>query len=145
MTALTTGVIVSTRAGHLMIDPAEIVWIAARDYYAEVHVSGRRHLLRESLDCLASRLEPLDFVRVHRSAIVNLKHVHEMRRRGDHAVVVLIDGTRVRVSRRRQELLAATLRWARGRRSAPCPPLVVASREDHGGDHGAAGSNRRNG
>src|SRR5690606_23649869 len=59
--------VVPTATGDLLVDPREIDWIGADDYYAVLHVGGRRLLLRESLASLAQRLEGARFVRVHRS------------------------------------------------------------------------------
>lgn len=89
-----------------IVETAEIDWIEAEDYYARLHTASGSYLLRESLRGLEQRLDPAEFCRVHRSAIVRLDRVRELRPafRGD-AVAVLKDGTRVRVSRsRRPEL-----------------------------------------
>jgi two-component system, LytTR family, response regulator len=102
--------VVPTPTGDLVLDAAEIDWIGADDYYAEVYAGGRRHLLRESLTSLAARLEASHFVRVHRSAIVNVDRVRELRSVGDAVVVVLRDGTEVPVSRRHREMITSALR-----------------------------------
>jgi len=81
-------------------------WIEGADYYVKLHVGGRVHLLREPLRSLAERLDPSRFARVHRSAIVNLARIREIRMaaRGDHTLV-LEDATRLRLTRaRRREL-----------------------------------------
>jgi two-component system, LytTR family, response regulator len=103
--------VLPTATGELVLDADEIDWIQADDYYAAVHARRRRHLIRESLSSLGDRLDATRFVRVHRSAIVNLDRVRELRvaRVGDSAVV-LRDGTRVPVSRRRREQVAELLR-----------------------------------
>jgi two-component system LytT family response regulator len=83
-----------------------IDWIEGADYYVKLHVSGRVHLLREPLRSLAQRLDPARFARVHRSAIVNLSRIREIRMsgNGDHTLV-LDDATRLRLTRtRRREL-----------------------------------------
>ena len=100
---------VPTAAGRLLLDPDEVDWIGADDYYAAVHAAGRRHLVRESLDSLEARLRA-PFLRVHRSAIVNVARVRELRSASGRAVVVLRDGTEVAVSRRRREAVADALR-----------------------------------
>jgi len=88
----------------------EVDWIEADDYYAKLHVGEKTHLLRESMGSLESRLDPLRFFRVHRSAIVNLDRVREVQFlfRGEH-VVILHDGTRLKLTRSRLEKLEATL------------------------------------
>ena len=90
-----------------------IDWIEGADYYVKLHVSGRVHLLREPLRSLAQRLDPARFARVHRSAIVNLARVREIRvaARGDHAIV-LEDTTRLRLTRTRRRDLEALIELA---------------------------------
>jgi two-component system, LytTR family, response regulator len=92
----------------------EIDWIEAADYYASVHVGAASHLVRESLNDLERRLDPRRFVRVHRSAIVNVDRVKALQPhlRGD-AVVILRDGTRVKLSRNRRDAFERALESAR--------------------------------
>ena len=94
----------------LFVDVEEIRWIEAADYYARLHLGSGSQLLRRSLQALEERLDPDRFVRVHRSAIVAVDRVRELHPtfRGD-AVVVLDDGTRVRVSRRHRRTLETCL------------------------------------
>jgi two-component system LytT family response regulator len=105
--------LVPTSSGDLVLDVNEIDWIEADDYYAAVHARGRRHLIRESLASLEQRLDASQFVRAHRSAIVNIERVRQVRSASESAaetVLVLRDGTRVPVSRRRREQVAVALR-----------------------------------
>jgi two-component system LytT family response regulator len=103
--------VVPTSTGDLVLDVDEIDWIQAEDYYAAVHARGRRHLIRESLASLEQRLDPSRFIRVHRSAIVPLDRVREMRSASTgERVLVLRDGTRIPVSRRRREQVAELIR-----------------------------------
>ena len=100
-----------TANGEIVLDASEVDWIQAEDYYAAVYALGKRHLIRESLASLEERLDPAHFVRVHRSAIVRLDRVRELRSMGaGEWVVVLRDGTRVPVSRRRKEQVAEAIR-----------------------------------
>jgi two-component system, LytTR family, response regulator len=96
------GLVAPTESGAIVVDPDEIDWIEAEDYYVRVHAGGTRHLLRESLSALEARLDPERFVRVHRGALVRLDRVREVvtSERGE-TIAVLRDGTRVPVSRRR--------------------------------------------
>jgi two-component system, LytTR family, response regulator len=102
--------VVSTPGGELVIPVAEIDWIGADDYYARIHIGAKSHLLRESLASLEGRLDPRRFVRVHRSVIVQIDRVREVRSGEGGDEVVLRDGSRVRVSRRRQGALEKLLR-----------------------------------
>src|SRR5688500_363779 len=103
-------IVVSERATDIVLDPAEIDWIEAEDYYAAIHALGKRHLVRESLSSLERRLDPRSFVRVHRSAIVRLDRVRELRGAEGSATILLRDGTEIPVSRRRRERVAALIR-----------------------------------
>jgi hypothetical protein len=99
----------------------DVDWIEGADDYACLHVGTRRHLTDDRLRELERILDPSRFVRVHRSALVNLACVRAVEdgRWGD-AVAVLRDGTRVRVSRTRREALMSALRQTADRpRSAP--------------------------
>ena len=89
----------------------DVDWIEGADDYACLHVGARRHLTDDRLRELERMLDPSRFVRVHRSALVNLARVREVEdgRWGD-AVAVLRDGTRVRVSRTRRAALMSALR-----------------------------------
>ena len=106
--------VVPTATGDLVLDVADIDWIEADDYYAAIHARGRRHLLRQSLAVLEQRLDAARFVRAHRGAIVNIDRVRELRAEAGDTVLVLRDGTRVPVSRRRREQVARRLRVLAG-------------------------------
>ncbi len=87
-----------SRIATLAID--DIDWIEAQDYYAEIHASGRTYLVRQSLQKLATSLDPGRFVRIHRKTIVNVRRVKELEPmfHGEY-VVFLHDGTRLKLSR----------------------------------------------
>lgn len=79
-----------------VVDIADVNWIEAASYYARIHVSrdirgSRSFLVRESLTSLVPQLDPRDFVRVHRSAIVRIEQIAEVEER----IVVLKSGERV--------------------------------------------------
>jgi two-component system LytT family response regulator len=103
-------VVIATAQGQRVIPLDDIEWIGADDYYAAVYTGGRRHLLRETMASLESRLDPARFVRVHRGAIVSIARIREVRSAGGDTVVILRDGTRLPVSRRRRAALASALR-----------------------------------
>jgi two-component system, LytTR family, response regulator len=114
-------IIVPTSSGELLLDVNEIDWIEADDYYAAIHARGRRHLMRQSLALLERRLDANRFVRAHRGAIVNIERVRELRAVAGDTVLVLRDGTRVPVSRRRREHVARRLRVLGGSPLAAAP------------------------
>jgi len=84
----------------LLIDVADVDWIEAAGNYVRLHHGAESHLLRETMTALEGRLDPSRFVRIHRSTIVNLDRVKELRHilHGDYAVI-LRDGTRLTLSR----------------------------------------------
>jgi two-component system LytT family response regulator len=98
--------VVTTVKGAVRIDPAEIDWIGADDYYAVIHVGDKHYLLRESLTSLEERLPKNAFIRVHRSAIVNCRSVRELRR----GALILRDGTRIVTSRRKRAAVTSALK-----------------------------------
>jgi two-component system LytT family response regulator len=88
----------------------EIDWIEAADYCAKLHAGGSVHVVRVSLGALERLLDPMCFVRVHRSAIVSLDRIREMVSDGSgDGVVVLANGTSVRLARSRREAVARVL------------------------------------
>jgi two-component system LytT family response regulator len=85
---------------EILLSVERIEWIEAADYYCCLHVSGRRYMLRESIADLTNKLDPRQFVRVHRSSIVNLDQIREIHRDGrTEGTVVLTDGQKLRMSR----------------------------------------------
>jgi len=79
---------------------ADIDWIEAAGVYANLHIGGKELLYRAALNELAERLDPLRFVRVHRSAIVNIESIlHLERMSHGEFEVVLKNGSRPRISR----------------------------------------------
>ncbi len=85
----------------LIIPVEQILWIEADDYCANVITRGRRAAVRESLVELEARLDPAQFVRTHRSALVRIDAVCEVRRSARGLHLVLSDGTVVPVARAR--------------------------------------------
>jgi two-component system LytT family response regulator len=79
----------------------DIEWIETSRNYVRVRAKGVWHTMREPLSTFAGRLDPLQFVRVSRSCIVNLDRVREFRRQANGQYTVLLDdGQRLVASRR---------------------------------------------
>ena len=108
--AFLTKIPIKSAVGTYLLQSSEIDWIAAEDYYVTIHTRGKTHLLRESLHWISERLEPQSFYRTHRSAIVNIQRITEFlaQRNGDF-VIVMSDGARVPLSRRRRRDLEKLL------------------------------------
>jgi two-component system LytT family response regulator len=92
----------------------EIDYVSAEDYYVKLHVGRKNHLLRETMNEMESKLDPEQFIRIHRSSIVNLERIRELQQHfnGDY-VVVLQDGTELKLSRNRREQLQSLLKSGR--------------------------------
>jgi two-component system, LytTR family, response regulator len=88
----------------------DIDWIEAAGVYANLHIGGKELLYRAALTELAERLDPLRFVRVHRSAIVNIESILRLEpiSHGEFEVI-LKDGSRSRISRTYRNLLEKRL------------------------------------
>ena len=82
----------------------DIVWIGSADYYAELHTTdGKSHLVRESMQKLEGMLDPARFARAHRTAIVNLDFVVEIRSDGtDRAIIILRGGGKLPLGKARR-------------------------------------------
>ena len=105
-----TRIVVRKASGAVFVPIEEVDWIEAADYCARIHARGKVHVIRETMQRLEEKLDPARFFRVHRSGIVNLDRVREMQPtpQGDH-VLVLTDGSRVRLSRARKAALEERL------------------------------------
>ncbi|HJQ39248.1 MAG TPA: LytTR family DNA-binding domain-containing protein [Thermoanaerobaculia bacterium] len=112
--AFTQRFMVRTAGRIVFLKAQEVDWIEAADYYARLHAGANSYLIRESMNDLEATLDPAAFVRIHRSTIVNLDRVREMRPlfRGE-LVVVLGDGTQLRMSRSRRDELESRFRRPR--------------------------------
>jgi two-component system LytT family response regulator len=88
------------------LKPDTIDWIEAEGNYLRLHVGHKSYLIRETMNAAETRLAPKKFLRVSRSALVNLERVKEWQPmfHGD-SIVILEDGTRLTVSRVYRESL----------------------------------------
>ena len=86
---------------EVLVAVEDIDWIEASGNYAILHVGSERHEIRSTLTRLESELDPGNFVRVHKSSIVNIARVREVEPwfNGDYRIH-LQDGTVVALSRR---------------------------------------------
>jgi two-component system LytT family response regulator len=99
-TTYATRIVFKSRGSILFLPVPEIRWIAAEENYVRICTGSETHLLRETMASMEQRLDPKSFLRVHRSAIVNLHYVKEVRTeaRGDF-IVQLVNGQKVSMSR----------------------------------------------
>ena len=90
-------------AGRItVVQAADIDWIEAADYYACLHVGDKSYLLRQTMHDLEGSLDPAQFFRIHRSAIVNVDRVRDLvPGAGGQSATVCLDGARLRMARGR--------------------------------------------
>jgi two-component system LytT family response regulator len=104
--------VVKTGGRVVFVDMSEIDWVEAAGNYVEVKTRSGSYLIREGIGSLSARLDPSQFVRIHRSIIVNVRKIKELQpcNRGEY-MVVLKDGKQLSCSRgyraKLQELIAA--------------------------------------
>lgn len=92
---------------EILLPAEKIDWIEAAEYYSCLHANGRRYMLRETITDLSNKLDPKQFLRIHRSSIVNLDRIREIYREGqtDNSVV-LTDGQKLRMSKAGRQKLS---------------------------------------
>jgi two-component system LytT family response regulator len=101
---------VPDRGGETLLRMPDIEWIEGADYYVNLHTRERSYLHRERLKNLERQLPPSLFVRVHKSAIVNVAHVVRIVTDGhQHDQVMMLGGAAVPVSRLRKAALLLLL------------------------------------
>jgi hypothetical protein len=98
------------RLGHVDLDSIE--WIESQGNYLALHVGGRSHLVRETLQSFARRLDADRYIRVHRRVIVAIDRIREIQplANGD-STLILQDGHTLRASRSYRD--AVRKRWGR--------------------------------
>jgi two-component system LytT family response regulator len=95
----------------VLVDASAVDWIEADGDYAVLHAGEETHLIREPLHRLARRLDPRQFIRVHRSAIVRIDRIVELKAMANRDTLLrLRDGTPLRASRTYIDALADALR-----------------------------------
>ena len=93
-----------------LVDIDSIDWVEASGDYARIHAGKHAYLVSQRMHALERLLEAREFVRVHRSLIVNVKRVRELHRDADGGgTLVLTDGVRLRVARGRWEAMERAL------------------------------------
>jgi two-component system LytT family response regulator len=102
--------VVKTGDRVLLLNVAEVDWLEAAGNYVCVHAGKDNHIVRDSLVHLESRLDPSHFARTHRSTVVNLDRIRELRPHwhGDYELI-LRSGRALPLSRRYREALTEKL------------------------------------
>lgn len=100
--------LLTRKAGRVVVvDVEDVEWIEAAGSYARLHLGGDgegSHLIRSSMNRLEAQLDPREFCRIHRSYLVRIARIRELRRRGSgDYCVVLADGAELPLSRGRHK------------------------------------------
>jgi two-component system, LytTR family, response regulator len=97
----------------LFVPVEEVDWVDADGNYARLHVGQKSYLMRETMNRLQERLDPQQYLRIHRSTIVNVDRIQEIQPmfKGNY-VVILRDGTRLTTTRGYRENLQALIQGA---------------------------------
>jgi two-component system LytT family response regulator len=91
-----------------LLSVEKIDWVEAAEYYCCLHSGGRSYMLRETISDLGERMDPGRFVRIHRSAVVNLDRIAEIHREGAaQGSIRLTSGQVLKMSRAGRERLLA--------------------------------------
>jgi two-component system LytT family response regulator len=95
---------------YIFISPDDLIWIEAQGNFVKLAVAPQTHLVREPLQSVEERLDPRQFVRVHRSFLINARHIRRIMPilYGDYQVL-MSDGTKIRMSRSYRDKLKALL------------------------------------
>ncbi|HUB29394.1 MAG TPA: LytTR family DNA-binding domain-containing protein [Terracidiphilus sp.] len=96
----TKRIVFKSRGRILFLPVTDIRWVSAEENYVRIATANESHLLRETMAGLEKKLDPQMFLRVHRSSIVNLTYVKEVRNDADgESTVVLVNGQKIPMSR----------------------------------------------
>ncbi len=93
-----------------VIPVSEIIKIEAQDDYAEIFTKEKSYLKKETMTFLEKNLPPANFIRVHRSTIINTDYLNKIEKYGKETyVIILKDGSKVNVSKSRIKMLRERL------------------------------------
>jgi two-component system, LytTR family, response regulator len=107
-------IVVKSGPRSIFLRKGSIEWVEAQGDYVKLHSGKESHLLRETMNALSNSLDPGRFVRIHRSRIVNLDYIREIRPLwGGDCVVLMRDGTELTMSRTYRANLQAALHGQR--------------------------------
>ncbi len=113
--------LVKHRGRTLIFRPTDIQWISAEGDYVGINSGGKKYLLRDRISRLEREFCPGDFVRIHRSLLVNRVNIKELEPRPFGECVVILDsGERLPMSRSRKSIALKLLQNS----SVPVPPSM---------------------
>jgi DNA-binding LytR/AlgR family response regulator len=102
---------VNDRRGRVRVPVDQVIWFEAEREYVRIHGPERSYLVRRALRELTDRLDPDQFLRLHRSALVNRAKIERVVRRPSGGLAaVLANGVEVPVGRKYQNAVRKRLR-----------------------------------
>jgi hypothetical protein len=107
-TGVPTTFVVRTGSRTYGVPLDRVDWIEAQGNYVALHADGRSHLVRHTMKSLSAALDQT-FVRVERSALVRVSAIREVRSSGGSHLVILRDGSALKVSRRMREAVISAM------------------------------------
>ncbi|HXV73995.1 MAG TPA: LytTR family DNA-binding domain-containing protein [Sphingomonadales bacterium] len=107
-------IVIKTGKMSEVIDPAEILWVEAQDYYSVLHLKERQAWVKMTMGELEETLNPSQFVRVHRSTILNVNFLARLEQTpGGKYLAILNDGKKRPISRHGWRALKPLLKTSR--------------------------------
>jgi two-component system LytT family response regulator len=98
-TAYPERLVVRLRGKMIPLPVSQIDWIEAEDNYIRIHSGHKSYLDRETLSGICDCLDPRKFIRVHRSAVVNVDNIQELTGADGQYELILKSGARLALSR----------------------------------------------
>ena len=92
-------ILVESRQKLLSVSVRDIAWFEADKDYTRIHIGNQVYLSNKGISELEKKLNPQQFVRIHRSIIISLNHIKEVHKEASGPRIVLSDHAVVRVSR----------------------------------------------
>ncbi|MBI3195554.1 MAG: response regulator transcription factor [Ignavibacteriae bacterium] len=107
-----TRIAVTSKGNIVPIPVEEIIWFEAADYYVNIHTQAKSYLLRETLTNLEEKLDPNVFIRIHRSVIVRISAIKEIRPFFEgESFVLLHNGTKLKLGKTYKPKLKAFMHF----------------------------------
>jgi len=87
-----------TKNGFEFLDVSDIVHIKAWGNYVQIFSISDRHTIYQKLSYYEEQLRKYNFLRVHRSHLINLAFVYKFQKIGRGGVVIMADGTKIQIA-----------------------------------------------
>ena len=87
----------------------DVLYVQAAENYVQLHLKASRHLLHVPIATLEASLDPQMFLRIHRSLVVNVRHIQQLETGPHGEYIVVLKGGRLQSSRSYHEKIK---RWA---------------------------------